>query len=567
MNNDLVQSMTTATRSCDTDIKNATKLVKEKLTTERSDSSVNLQTDQKITEAFEKNKPLKIFSDNPTFNSNNTKFLPSEDKNPKSMVTEHANQSHESCEMKTGTFEYLVADENVDPQHLVDSMNASKQDYESNEVPDKHDDLQTKTGMPVWEKQCDRSNEMPLIPQKSCGLLTTIKCQSPKPVNSTAIPCIAEESCETLDETTISSTTLSVSPLPDNFVNKQQAVFSNNQSLFGSGFISKVTEVANEQPDSSSVVTEPSIRKPLDTKFGDFQSKELTSSKLLPYLTSTQANSHHFCPQYFRGLHQNPQKSLMTDDTNMNSYGYIASGVGVSSLSPLATYIQTTGKHDNRTVLQSTSFSSSTSIPVQSWTTQTSSSNASNSSKDSKSRRYYQPPNHRRSTFSLQFPMNISHSVSQPVSNSIGNHCHSHSHHFSVLHPIGIMPSPNMFEYYHEQPNHEQNDSRNLIGQVYFSSRSPLQSLSQQNIFKKSLSSSSTTGITKQENAYSVSGNQHSFSPQILPVVTSAIHSINQYTNFKSINNNSNNSSNNNQFPLSRLRNSDKFWLGSLPRR
>ncbi|VDP72432.1 unnamed protein product [Schistosoma curassoni] len=177
--------------------------------------------------------------------------------------------------------------------------------------------------------------------------------------------------------------------------------------------------------------------------------------------------------------------------------------------------------------------------------------------RDSKSRRYYQPPNHHsKSTFSLQFPMNISHSVCQPISTSLSNHYHNHNHHLSILQPIGIMPSPNIFDTNHDYLHPEQTESRSYIGHVNFSTRSPLQTLSQQNVFKKSFTSNSTTGTSKQDNTYSLTGNQHSFSPQVLPAFTCSSYSTNQYgTNTKP--------NHNNQFPINRLRNSD-IWIPNV---
>ncbi|VDQ00271.1 unnamed protein product [Trichobilharzia regenti] len=389
-------------------------------------------------------------------------------------------------------------------KHLIDSKDLY---HGTNKVLDKNDDPNSKGG-------------------KSFGLLTTIKCQSPKSVNSVTVPCILEESREPLDEKT-SATTLSLSPLQDNFVvnNEQSSGSSVNQPLFVGGFINKITEVNNEQSDCSSGLTKTCTRKPLDSKGEEPHSKDTTSNKLLPYLTSTQVSSHHIFPQHLRGFYQSPQKTLVSDDVNVHNSDNLSSGMNVSSISPLMTNSQTNSKHDIRPVLQSSNFPASTSISFQSWMAQTSASNASNSSNN--------------------------------------HYHHSHNHHFSVLHPIGVMPSPNMFDFNHEQSHFEQNDARSFNGHLYFSSRSPLQSLSQQNVFKKSLMSTNTTSTSKQENTYSFTGNQHSISPQILPVVTCSAYSANQYgTNTKS--NISNTTSNHNQFPLSRLRNSDSEFRTNL---
>ncbi|CAH8872011.1 unnamed protein product [Trichobilharzia szidati] len=558
--NNSVNAMGTTSKLYSTDTSNTKKPNMEKLT---EDVTLLQQVHQETTEINEKNKSQKSCIDNPSGNPNNLSKAQSDNNATKFLMVEHAKPN---LDINSNLIqEYSVVDENVDPQHLIDSKDLY---HGTNKVLDKNDDPDSKGAVLMSEKSNDRSNEMPSIPQKSFGLLTTIKCQSPKSVNSVTVPCTLEESREPLDEKT-SATTLSLSPLQDNFVvnNEQSSGNSVNQPLFVGGFINKITEVNNEQSDCSSVLTKTCTRKPLDSKGEEPHSKDTTSNKLLPYLTSTQVSSHHIFPQHLRGFYQSPQKTLVSDDVNVHNSDNPSSGMNVSSLSPLMMNNQTNSKHDIRPVLQSSNFPASTSISFQSWMAQTSASNASNSSKDSKSRRYYQPPNHRRSTFSLQFPMNISHATSQPISTSLSNHYHhSHNHHFSVLHPIGVMPSPNMFDFNHEQSHFEQNDARSFNGHLYFSSRSPLQSLSQQNVFKKSLISTNTTSTSKQENTYSLTGNQHSISPQILPVVTCSAYSANQYgTNTKS--NTNNTTSNHNQFPLSRLRNSDKFWLGSLPRR
>nr|CAH8872202.1 unnamed protein product [Trichobilharzia regenti] len=483
--NNSVNAVGTTSKLYSTDTSSTKKTNMEKLT---EDVTLLQQAHQETSEINEKNKSLKSCTDNPSGNPNSLSKAQTENSAPKFLMVEHAKPNPDINSNLIQ--EYSVVDENVDPQHLIDSKDLY---HGTNKVLDKNDDPNSKGGVPMSEKSNDRSNEMPSIPQ--------------------------------------------------------------------------ITEVNNEQSDCSSGLTKTCTRKPLDSKGEEPHSKDTTSNKLLPYLTSTQVSSHHIFPQHLRGFYQSPQKTLVSDDVNVHNSDNLSSGMNVSSISPLMTNSQTNSKHDIRPVLQSSNFPASTSISFQSWMAQTSASNASNSSKDSKSRRYYQPPNHRRSTFSLQFPMNISHATSQPISTSLSNHYHhSHNHHFSVLHPIGVMPSPNMFDFNHEQSHFEQNDARSFNGHLYFSSRSPLQSLSQQNVFKKSLMSTNTTSTSKQENTYSFTGNQHSISPQILPVVTCSAYSANQYgTNTKS--NISNTTSNHNQFPLSRLRNSDKFWLGSLPRR
>ncbi|CAH8289363.1 unnamed protein product [Schistosoma bovis] len=532
------------------------------ITPDHVDLSVTSQAGLHNNEITERNKSSNISTD---FSSNTKSTQMEGNKLKSTMADEQVNLTYVASKARIAVKsqlynEYLVHDENIDPHHLLDTMNVSKkQHYGSDNVLNRNDDSDSKESLTVTEKMNDRLNEMPSIPQKSFGLLTTVKCKSPKPTNPIS-KSILEDLRETLNDTDLSSASISISPLQvtNLTINKQSLINTTNQSPFNSGFVAKITKVPNEQIDCTSTVIESSVNKYLDTKGGDSQPKEMTSNKRLPYLTLGQTSSYHFFPQQYRGVYQNPLKS---DQTNTYNPGTVSSGMGLSSLSPLLTNSQTVSKHENNPTFQSTNVLTSSSIALQTWTTQISSSNTSNSSKDSKSRRYYQPPNHHsKSTFSLQFPMNISHSVCQPISTSLSNHYHNHNHHLSILQPIGIMPSPNIFDTNHDYLHPEQTESRSYIGHVNFSTRSPLQTLSQQNVFKKSFTSNSTTGTSKQDNTYSLTGNQHSFSPQVLPAFTGSSYSTNQYgTNTKP--------NHNNQFPINRLRNSDKFWLGSLPRR
>ncbi|VDP77425.1 unnamed protein product [Schistosoma curassoni] len=62
--------------------------------------------------------------------------------------------------------EYLVHDENIDPHHLLDTMNVSKkQHYGSDNILNRNDDSDSKELLTVTEKMNDRLNEMPSIPQ------------------------------------------------------------------------------------------------------------------------------------------------------------------------------------------------------------------------------------------------------------------------------------------------------------------------------------------------------------------------------------------------------------------
>ncbi|CAH8658737.1 unnamed protein product [Schistosoma curassoni] len=560
---DTSTTTTTAVKHFLSDVMNVKNPNKDKtITPDHVDLSVTSQAGLHNNEITEQNKSSNISTDF----SSNTKSTQMEGIKLKStMADEQVNLTYVASKARIAVKsqlynEYLVHDENIDPHHLLDTMNVSKkQHYGSDNILNRNDDSDSKELLTVTEKMNDRLNEMPSIPQKSFGLLTTVKCKSPKPTNPIS-KSILEDLREPLNDTDLSSASISISPLQvtNLTINEQSLINTTNQSPFNSGFVAKVTEVPNEQIDCTSTVIESSVNKYLDTKGGDSQPKEMTSNKRLPYLTLGQTSSYHFFPQQYRGVYQNPLKS---DQTNTYNPGTVSSGMGLSSLSPLLTNSQIVSKHENNPAFQSTNVLTSPSIPLQTWTTQISSSNTSNSSKDSKSRRYYQPPNHhRKSTFSLQFPMNISHSVCQPISTSLSNHYHNHNHHLSILQPIGIMPSPNIFDTNHDYLHPEQTESRSYIGHVNFSTRSPLQTLSQQNVFKKSFTSNSTTGTSKQDNTYSLTGNQHSFSPQVLPAFTCSSYSTNQYgTNTKP--------NHNNQFPINRLRNSDKFWLGSLPRR
>ncbi|KAH8866942.1 Cyclin-dependent kinase-like 2 [Schistosoma japonicum] len=528
-----------------------------KLTTMNLDHSglpITPQAAQNLPEVNENKNTLKISNDLSTNISCSTKSMQVEDSKPKCIITEEVNLR---CELSTPSVvekselcsEHIVHQEHMDPHHLLDVMNISKNHHGSDNVLNKNDDLDSRELLPVVEKMNDRLNEMPSIPQKSFGLLTTIKCQSPKPMNSILKSSVLEDSSELLNDTDPSSVTLPISPLhATNITSSESSLSAINQPLSTSGLVTKIqaAEVPNEHTDCTSTVTETSVSKYSDSKSGDSQPKEMTSNKRLPYLTLTQTNNYHFLPQHHRGIYQTPPKSLVSDQINTYNTTTVSSGIGSSPLSPLLTYNQHFNKHENLPNFQSTNISASTCIQSQTWTTQISSSSVSNSSKDSKGRRYYQPPNpHRRPTFSLQFPMNIGHAVCQSVSTSIGNHYNSnHSHHFSVLQPIGIMPSPNIFDTNHEHS--EQSDLRSFIGQVNFSTRSPLQNLSQQNIFKKSFTSTTTTGTTKLDSTCSLTGNQHSLTPQILPAFTYSTYSANQYgANVKS--------NPTSQFPMSRL--------------
>ncbi|KAK4474620.1 hypothetical protein MN116_001756 [Schistosoma mekongi] len=535
------------------------------------DLPVTPQADQIHPEVNDEHKnTLQISNDLSTNISCNTKPMEVEVSKPKCIITDEVSLRSELstpsvAEKSKLCSEHLVHNENMDPHHLLNVMNVSKKHYGSNNVLNKIDNSDSRESLPVVEKINERLNEMPSIPQKSFGLLTTIKCQSPKPINSISKSSVLEDSSELLNDTDPSSVTLSISPIhTTNITSSEQSLLnSTNQSLSTSGLVTKIQaiEVTNEHTDCTSTVTETSVSKYSDYKSGDSQPKETISNKRLPYLTLTQTSNYHFLPQHHRGIYQTPPKSFVSDQTNINSTTTVSSGIGSSPMSPLLNYNQTFNKHENLPNFQSTNIPASTCVSSQTWTTQISSSSVSNSSKDSKGRRYYQPPNpNKKPTFSLQFPMNISHAVCQSVSTSIGNHYNNHSHHFSVLQPIGIMPSPNIFDTNHDHLHSEQTDLRGFIGQVNFSTRSPLQNLSQQNIFKKSFASTATTGTIKLDSTCSLTGNQHSFTPQILPAFTCSAYSTNQYgTNTKS--------NHTNQFPMSRLSKPDKFWLGSLPKR
>lgn len=363
---------TTAVKLFLSDIMNVKNQNKDKTTTpNRVDLSVTSQTGLHNSEIDEQNKSSNIS----TGFSSNTKPTQLEGNKIKSTMAEQVNLTYVASKSRVATKsqlynEYLVHDENIDPHHLLDTMKVSrKPHYGSDNVLNRNDDSDSKESFAVTEKMNDRLNEMPSIPQKSFGLLTTVKCKSPKPTNPISKPSILEDLREPLNDTDLSSASISISPLQvtNLTINEQSIINTTNQSPFNSSFVAKVTEVPNEQIDCTSTVIESSASKYLDTKCGDSQPKEMTSNKRLPYLTLSQTSSYHFFPQQYRGVYQN---SLKSDQTNTYNTGIVSSGTGLSSLSPLLTNSQTVSKHENHPTFQSINISASPSIPLQTWTTQ-----------------------------------------------------------------------------------------------------------------------------------------------------------------------------------------------------
>ncbi|VDP69043.1 unnamed protein product [Schistosoma mattheei] len=208
------------------------------------DLSVTSQAGLHNNEITEQNKSSNIS----TGFSSNTKSTQMEGNKLKStMADEQVNLTYVASKARIAVKsqlynEYLVHDENIDPHHLLDTMNVSKkQHYGSDNVLNRNDDSDSKESLTVTGKMNDRLNEMPSIPQKSFGLLTTVKCKSPKPTNPIS-KSILEDLREPLNDTDLSSASISISPLQvtNLTINEQSLINTTNQSPFNSGFVAKV---------------------------------------------------------------------------------------------------------------------------------------------------------------------------------------------------------------------------------------------------------------------------------------------------------------------------------------